>query len=255
MRHEARQRSGTRYCGDQERGETVVAGVAPDALAGGGPAHGARASGARRVWWSLVLRCPRAAIKPARRCRKFWALAEAGEISLEPLFGEGLTARYDQLVWMDERIERLDQRIASADEQAKLLMTMPGIGPKTATALLCTAGDTGVLKNGRAFAAWLGRVPRPHSSGGKDRLLGLSKRGDVDTRTLLIHGARAVVSQIPRKEKLDVSGQWLKGFAGPAAQQCRHSGFGEPDGAHRMGSAQHRPTVPESSRASLISAG
>ena len=87
------------------------------------------------------------------------------------------------LVRMDERIERLDQRIeriASADEQAQLLMTIPGIGPMTATALLFTAGDTGVFKNGREFSAWLGRVPRPHSTGGKDRLLVISKRGDVD---------------------------------------------------------------------------
>ena len=58
-------------------------------------------------------------------------------------------------------------------------MTMPGIGPKTATALLFTAGDTSVFKNGRQFSAWLGLVPRPHSTGGKGRLLGLSKRGDV----------------------------------------------------------------------------
>ena len=91
-------------------------------------------------------------------------------------------------------------------------MTIPGGGLKTATALLCTAGDTGVFKNGREFSARLGRVPRPHSTGGKNRLLGLSKRGDVDPRTLLIHGARAVVTQIPRKEKLDVRGQWLKGL-------------------------------------------
>ena len=139
----------------------------------------------------------------------------AGEISLEPLFVEGLTGLYDQLFQMDEWVEQLDQRIersAAADEQAKLLMTIPGIGPKTATALLCTAPDTGVFKNGREFSAWLGLVPRPHSTGGKDRLLSPSKRGDVYTRTLLIHGARAVVNQIPRKEKLDVRGQWIKGL-------------------------------------------
>ena len=109
---------------------------------------------------------------------------------------------------MDQRLER----IASADEQAQLLMTMPGIGPKTATALLFTAGDTRVFKNGRQFSAWLGMVPRQHSTGGKDRLLGLRKRGDVYTRTLLIHGARAVVNQSPCKEKLDRRGQWIKGL-------------------------------------------
>ena len=139
----------------------------------------------------------------------------AGEISLEPLFVDGLTDLYDQLVRMDDWIEWLDQRlerIASADEQAQLLMTIPGIGPKTATALLFTAGETRVFKNGRQFSAWLGLVPRPHSTGGKGRLLGISKRGDVYTRTLLIHGARAVVNQSPRKKKLDRRGQWIKGL-------------------------------------------
>ena len=90
------------------------------------------------------MRCPRADIKSARRCRKFWAMAD-GDISLEPLFVDCLTGLYDQLVQMDERIKRLDQRIeriASADEQAKLLMTIPGIGPMTATALLFTAGTS-----------------------------------------------------------------------------------------------------------------
>ena len=87
----------------------------------------------------------------------------AGEISLEPLFVDGLTGLYDQLVRMDDWIEWLDQRlerIASTDEQAQLLMTMPGIGPKTATALLFTAGETRVFKNGREFSAWLDRRHR-----------------------------------------------------------------------------------------------
>src|SRR5262245_35311445 len=72
-------------------------------------------------------------------------------------------------------------------------MTIPGIGPITATALLAAVGDVGVFKNGRQFAAWLGLVPKQHSTGGQTRLLGISKRGDRYLRKLLIHGARATL--------------------------------------------------------------
>lgn len=136
----------------------------------------------------------------------------SGEVTLDPLFLDCLKDLYDQLVRMDERIAGLDERIeriAQEDEKAQLLMTIPGIGPMTATALLCTAGDTRVFRNGREFSAWLGLVPRQHSTGGKDRLLGISKRGDVYTRMLLIHGARSVVAQLSRKQKTDSRSLWL----------------------------------------------
>ena len=70
---------------------------------------------------------------------------------------------------------------------------IPGIGPITASALVASVGDAKNFKNGRQVAAWLGLVPRQHSSGGKTTLLGISKRGDVYLRTLLIHGARSVI--------------------------------------------------------------
>lgn len=70
---------------------------------------------------------------------------------------------------------------------------VPGIGPSTASALVATVGDAKNLDNGRQLAAWLGVVPRQHSSGGKQNLLGMSKRGDAYLRTMLIHGARAVI--------------------------------------------------------------
>lgn len=70
---------------------------------------------------------------------------------------------------------------------------MPGIGPLTASALVASIGDAKNFDNGRQFAAWLGVVPRQHSSGGKPTLLGMSKRGDAYLRTLLIHGARSVI--------------------------------------------------------------
>jgi transposase len=66
--------------------------------------------------------------------------------------------------------------------------------------------DPRLLKNGRGLAAWLGLVPRQHSTGGRDRLLGISKRGDVYLRNLLIHGARAVLRFVERKE--DATSRW-----------------------------------------------
>ncbi|RQN33369.1 IS110 family RNA-guided transposase [Paraburkholderia tropica] len=79
------------------------------------------------------------------------------------------------------------------------LEKVPGIGPLTATALVATVGDAKNFDNGRQLAAWLGLVPRQHSSGGKQNLLGMSKRGDAYLRTMLIHGARSVIYRATQK--------------------------------------------------------
>ncbi len=113
---------------------------------------------------------------------------------------------------MDERVAHYDaiiEKIAREDEQAKLLMTIPGVGPMTATTMLSTMGDPGVFRNGRECAAWLGLVPRQSSTGGKERLLGISKRGDRYLRCLLIHGARSVVARHDPTKKKDRRSQWL----------------------------------------------
>ena len=137
------------------------------------------------------------------------------DVTLPPRFLDVLAELYDELVHMDGRVENYDrmiEEIAQADEQARLLMTIPGVGPMTATALLATMGDPGMFRNGRECAAWLGLVPRQHSTGGKDRLLGISKRGDRYLRCLLIHGARVVTTRTAWKEKEDRRSQWLKGL-------------------------------------------
>ena len=87
-------------------------------------------------------------------------------------------------------------------------MTIPGIGILTATALAVVCGDPKMFKNGRQFAAFLGLVPRQVSTGGKPTLLGISKRGDVYTRMLLIHGARNVVRWALEKE--DTHSLWIR---------------------------------------------
>jgi transposase len=97
---------------------------------------------------------------------------------------------------LDERIEELDrdfEQIARQDPAAIRLQQVRGIGPLTATALLATVGDASQFASGREMAAWFGLKPKPSSSGGKERLLGISKRGDAYLRSLLVHGVRAVI--------------------------------------------------------------
>jgi transposase len=109
---------------------------------------------------------------------------------------------YDELLSLEEKIGALDEQIESvfqASEPCQRVGAVEGIGPLTATALVAAISDGKAFKNGRQFAAWLGLVPRQHSSGGKPRLFGISKRGDTYLRTLLNHGARSVVSRASRK--------------------------------------------------------
>ena len=98
--------------------------------------------------------------------------------------------------------------LANSHPGAKRLQQIPGIGPIIATALICAIGDDKQFKRGRDMAAWLGLTPRQHSSGGKERLLGISKRGDAYLHTLLIHGARSVLYVAGRKE--DPRSRWLQ---------------------------------------------
>ncbi len=115
-----------------------------------------------------------------------------------------------ELLHSDKRVEEHDAKIkmtALNHPACLVLLAIPGIGPMIATALVAAIGDPRVFKNGREMAAWLGLVPRQHSTGGKDRLLGISKRGDVYLRTLLIHGARAAVRVADKKE--DWRSRWM----------------------------------------------
>lgn len=93
------------------------------------------------------------------------------------------------------------------NESSQKLEAIPGIGPITASAIVATVGNATEFKNGRQLAAWLGLVPKQNSSGGKQVLLGISKRGDTYLRTLLIHGGRAVIRVV---EKKDLSDNWLR---------------------------------------------
>ncbi len=130
----------------------------------------------------------------------------------------GLPDRTRQLLytlWRDllELHERVDwitaefQRTAEQDPRARSLLGIPGIGPVIATALVAAVGDARAFRRGRDLAAWLGIVPRQHSTGGKTRLLGISKQGNSYLRSLLIHGARALVRHAARRT--DALGCWI----------------------------------------------
>jgi transposase len=126
--------------------------------------------------------------------RKVPECLEDGANGLSPMVREVIACLYEQLRWFDERIEAFERRLEQVvreNEVCRRLKEIPGIGTMTATALYAAVNHAKEFRNGRHMAAWLGLVPRQHSSGGKPTLLGISKRGDRHLRTLLIHGARA----------------------------------------------------------------
>ena len=141
-------------------------------------------------------------------------LEDAGN-GLTELFRELLNELYVEMVHLDTRVEVLEKklkRMGDQNEDCRLLLTIPGIGLLSATALAAAIGDISAFKNGRELAAWLGLVPRQHSTGGKTTLMGISKRGDSYLRVLLIHGARSVVRVAHRYQ--DRKSRWI-GELGP----------------------------------------
>ncbi|EBJ1820363.1 IS110 family transposase [Salmonella enterica subsp. enterica] len=137
------------------------------------------------------------------------ALLEDAENSLPVPFRRLLSSLYENVKQLSEHVEAMETAINEHfrhDELCKKIAAIPGIGVLTATAIVSTVGDGTGFKNGRQLAAWLGLVPRQYSSGGKNTLGSISKRGDAYIRTLLIHGARAVLSA--RKDKLKPE-SWL----------------------------------------------
>lgn len=116
------------------------------------------------------------------------------------------------LIELDNRIGLYEHEInmvSTSSELCQRLEEIPGVGPITSTALIAGVGDARVFKNGREFAAYLGLVPRQHSSGGKTVLMGISKRGDGYLRKLLVHGARSVIQYNGRRYGKDRRSDWI----------------------------------------------
>ncbi|MBX3648321.1 MAG: IS110 family transposase [Rhodocyclaceae bacterium] len=137
------------------------------------------------------------------------AIIEDGQNDLPGSFRLLIQRLLDHMKELGRQIGELAAEIQLWHRQnaaSQKLAAIPGLGPLTATAIVASIGDARNFKNGRQLAAWLGIVPRQHSTGGKPTLLGISKRGDAYLRTLLIHGARAVIRTAERKPD---AGPWL----------------------------------------------
>lgn len=137
-------------------------------------------------------------------------ILEDAENGLTVVARQLFAQRYEDLQGIEQRIattDRMIRELGAQHEVVRRLETIPGIAWLTATALFAAVGDAKAFKNGRQLAAWMGLVPRQHSSGGKTRLLGISKRGDAYLRKLLVHGARSITTWAERRPK--PQDQWL----------------------------------------------
>jgi transposase len=146
--------------------------------------------------------------------RRIPEILEDAENGLPGAFRQLLQTLAQHLTELNRQVEDLTQRIEALHRESALsrrLAQIPGVGPLIATALLAAIGDIQAFANGRQLAAWLGLVPKQSSTGGKTRLLGISKRGDTYLRTLLIHGARSALRAAQRQKE---SGEtWLTRLA------------------------------------------
>jgi transposase len=136
-------------------------------------------------------------------------MTEADEL-ISGLLREVLSEMNERLRLFEDRLKGYDRRIAGLaqqDERATRLIAVPGVGPLTATALVAATGNARQFRSGRELSAWLGLVPRQHSSGERVMLLGISKRGDRYLRTLLIHGARTTLRYV--KRRCDLRSRWV----------------------------------------------
>jgi transposase len=138
-------------------------------------------------------------------------LLEDAENGLPSLARRLLHDVWQRIVQLNQQILAYDRELASLarqSESASRLMTIPGVGAITATALVASIADPKQFRNGRQLAAWLGLTPRQYSTGGKPRLGRITKQGDKYLRMLLIHGTRAVLAVL--KDKQDRTSQWLR---------------------------------------------
>jgi len=150
------------------------------------------------------------AVSATRARRLIPKILAAANDELTKMMREIVSSLYSFMPQIDERIKAFDRKIAAvfkASEVCQRITKIRGIGPKTSTAMIAAIGDGSDFKNGRHLAAWLGLVPRQHASGERHVMMGISKRGSQHLRTLLVHGARAVVRTAVRKT--DARSMWV----------------------------------------------
>ncbi|OGT90238.1 MAG: IS110 family transposase [Gammaproteobacteria bacterium RIFOXYA12_FULL_61_12] len=142
--------------------------------------------------------------------RRLPEILEDAENNLSDPARELFAELRQQIVHLDEQVAKYQSQIEAICRESaacRKLLKVNGIGPLSATAMVASVGDGSAFERARQVPAWLGLTPRQASSGGKERLLGISKRGDSYLRTLLIHGARAVVKAARNKD--DAQSRWI----------------------------------------------
>ena len=138
-------------------------------------------------------------------------IEEEDATPLPLLARQALRALLAQLQALEEQIATLEAAVIAShrnNEASRRLASIPGVGPITASAIVASVADAHQFKSARHFAAWLGLTPRSHSTGGKERLGGISKQGDPYLRRLLVTGATCVIRYARRKAPGE--GEWVK---------------------------------------------
>lgn len=136
---------------------------------------------------------------------------EDAENGLPDRLRRALYMLYLRYLQTDQEITQFNKEIQDFTQThpiCRRAQTVPGIGPIIAATLFASIGNGVAFKNGRQFAAWCGLVPKQHSTGGKNQLGGITKRGNAFLRKLLVHGARSVMNWVERKEKKDALSLW-----------------------------------------------
>ena len=144
-------------------------------------------------------------------------LLEDAEVSLSPRIRQVLAGLDQEWMQLEAQIETMNQeigKVAKQDETCRRLTGIPGVGPLVATALVAAIGNGAAFRTGRDLAAWLGLIPKQHSTGGKTRLLGIGKKGNPYLRRLFVLGAHAVFIQMHRQKH--AFGAWLNSLAARA---------------------------------------
>jgi transposase len=147
---------------------------------------------------------------PAKLRIEMPGVLEDVDNGLTPLMRSLIDGLWGEWKTVEQQIEGLSaelERIAASDAGCIRIQKIPGIGPVVATAIVAAIGNGAAFRKGREFSAWLGIVPKQFSTGGKARLLGISKRGNTYLRKILIHGARAAVLRIKR-DRVPI-GAWM----------------------------------------------
>ena len=147
---------------------------------------------------------------PSSLRRQMPEILKNGDEQLSPRIRSLLAMMWEEWKQLDERVESFNtqiEAIGSGDPVCQRLREIPGVGPLIASAVIASIGNGAAFHKGREFAAWLGLIPRQSSTGGKVKLLGISKRGNRYLRTMFIHGARSLVLRVNREHS--PMGGWI----------------------------------------------